>query len=53
MPPATVAISQALDPRSANGRTKARSTNKPNIPHSMSESSTANGSGQPSVTAKV
>ena len=29
MPPATVAISQALEPRDANGRTSVRSTSRP------------------------
>ena len=53
MPPAIVAINQALEPRSANGRTRKRSTAKPNTPHSASAMMTANGIGQPSVTAKV
>ena len=34
MPPATVAISQAFEPRSANGRTSVRSTSRPNSAHS-------------------
>ncbi len=53
MPPATVAISQAFEPRSANGRTSARSTTSPNSAQIVNDSATASGSGQPSVTAKV
>ena len=36
MPPATVAISQPFEPRSANGRTSARSTTRPNSAQSNS-----------------
>jgi len=53
MPPATVAISQAFDPRSANGRTRVRSITAPNSVHSTSAMIAASGSGHPSVTAKV
>ena len=53
MPPATVAISQPFEPRSANGRTSVRSTTRPNSAQSSSAIATASGSGQPSLTAKV
>jgi len=53
MPPATVAISHAFEPRSANGRTRVRSINAPTSAHAASAVMAANGSGQPSVTAKV
>ncbi len=53
MPPATVAISQAFEPRSANGRTSVRSITAPNSAHKVSAMIAASGNGQPSVTAKV
>ncbi len=53
MPPATVAISQAFEPRSTNGRTSVRSITRPNSAQSRSDIAMASGSGQPSVTAKV
>jgi hypothetical protein len=53
MPPATVAISQPFEPRSAKGRTSIRSTTRPNSPHSAKAASTASGIGQCSLTPKV
>ena len=53
MPSATVAISQAFEPRRANGRTATSSTTTPYSAHSASARSTAGTSGQPSVTANV
>ena len=53
MPPATVAISQALEPREANGRTSVRSTSKPNAAHSRMATAQANGNGRPNRTAKT
>src|SRR5688572_32175994 len=53
MPSATVAISQALEPRRANGRTATSTTTTPYSAHSASASSAAGMNGQPSVTAKV
>ena len=53
MPIATVAISQALEPRRANGRMPTHSTTMPYTPHSASEAAAARPSGQPSPTAKA
>jgi hypothetical protein len=53
MPPATVAISQALEPRAANGRTSVHSTSRPKTAQARSESTKARGNGQPSRVAKV
>ena len=53
IPPATVAISQALEPRDANGRTSVRSTSRPKAAHSSRAAAKAAGIGQPSRTANI
>lgn len=53
MPKATVDMSQAFEPRLANGRTASRSTTRPYNAHKASASGKAASSGQPSVCAKV
>jgi hypothetical protein len=53
MPPATVAISQPFEPRSANGRTSVRSTTRPSKAQSSRDAAAAAGTGQPSLIAKV
>src|SRR5205085_5228739 len=53
MPSATVAISQALEPRRANGLTARASTSSPYNAQSASASAAAGRKGQPYVTANV
>ena len=53
MPSATVAISQASEPRRTNGRTATNSTTRPYSAHSASARQTARAKGQPSVCAKA
>ena len=53
MPSATVAISQAFEPRRTKGRTAKRSMAMPATAHSSSDAAMAAAIGQPCVTAKV
>jgi len=53
MPSATVAISQAFEPRTTKGRTATRSTTTPQSAQRASARITARPMGQPSVTPKV
>ena len=53
MPPATVASSQPSEPRATNGRTRMRSTTRPNRPQPASAAATASGIGQPQVTPRA